>query len=518
MESLSPAGAWTCPTCGNPYPADFAVCPRDATPRADPTVAGVDPMIGVVLGHAYRIVKVIGQGGMARLYEAEHLRVDRRYAVKVIHDDLARSPDLLARFEREARVAARIRSKHVLSVIDVLRTSDGRPCIVTDLLEGEDLQAHLSRGKMAPARAIPVARQICRALTAAHAVGVVHRDLKPSNIFLSKGGGEYMVKVLDFGVAKLAEDDALTRTDAIVGTPAYMAPEQARRAASAGPPADVYSVGAVLYHMFTGEPPYGKAPASSRLALLLHEEPPRPREVDPSVPEGIEAVIQHAMARDPASRPPSAAALESELAAFDRSLGSVVAPLPDQMPGPAGGPPAAMTTEVDDEPPQEVLATAITTHTAEGIALRARLARPAAAAVAALSSAAAGAWVAVLLAEIVGTPGALTGSERTLIGLLGAAAAAALLVVHVRILRACWRSAPAVDRHARTVGRTLIAGVAVFGLVELAMVGSISVLGWAPGGWFLQILVSGVAAVIGLRWPQVAASPWVRRLVRRPDG
>src|SRR5262245_44449167 len=120
------ASSWTCPTCHNVYPTEFSVCPRAATPRTElaPTT---DPLIGEVLGRTYRIVRVLGEGGMARLYEAEHLRIDARFAVKVIHDDLSRDADLLARFEREARAAGRIHSEHVVRVVDVLRTQDNRP-------------------------------------------------------------------------------------------------------------------------------------------------------------------------------------------------------------------------------------------------------------------------------------------------------------------------------------------------------------------------------------------------------
>ena len=301
LAAAPATSSWTCSTCHNVYPADFAVCPRDATPRADGHTPTPDPLIGEVLGRTYRIMRVLGEGGMARLYEAEHLRIDARFAVKVIHDDLSRDPDLLARFEREARAAGRIHSEHVVRVVDVLRTQDNRPCLVTELLEGEDLQTLIDRiGKLGAGDAIPIARQICRAVAAAHAVGVVHRDLKPSNVFLCKTAGEGvpLVKVFDFGVAKLDDDDKLTRTDAVMGTAAYMAPEQARSAADAGPLADVYSTSAVLYHMLCGQPPYGNVPAFSRLALVLHEEPARPRAIEPSIPAGIEAVIQHAMARD----------------------------------------------------------------------------------------------------------------------------------------------------------------------------------------------------------------------------
>src|SRR5262249_7318338 len=128
------AAVWTCPTCNNQYPGEFTVCPRDATPRAAPSVPATDALIGEVLGRTYRIVRVIAEGGMARLYEAEHLRIDERFAIKVIHDDLSRDTALLARFEREARAAARIHSDHVVRLVDVLRTQDNRPCLVTELL------------------------------------------------------------------------------------------------------------------------------------------------------------------------------------------------------------------------------------------------------------------------------------------------------------------------------------------------------------------------------------------------
>src|SRR5215831_5012935 len=330
LAAAAATSSWTCSTCHNVYPADFAVCPRDATPRADGHTPTPDPLIGEVLGRTYRIVRVLGEGGMARLYEAEHLRIDARFAVKVIHDDLSRDPDLLARFEREARAAGRIHSEHVVRMVDVLRTQDNRPCLVTELLEGEDLQALLDRaGKLGVGQAIPIARQICWAMVAAHGVGVVHRDLKPSNVFLCKpttSDGESLVKVFDFGVAKVEDDDKLTRTDAVMGTAAYMAPEQARRAADAGPLSDVYSVSAVLYHMLCGQPPYGNVPAFSRLALVLHEEPARPRSLEPSIPDGIEAVIQHAMARDRQVRIQSALELEAQLAAFDQPVPVATSP------------------------------------------------------------------------------------------------------------------------------------------------------------------------------------------------
>ncbi len=218
-----------CRTCGEEYPSDYLVCPRDATPLGLDREAE-DPLLGVVLAGTYRIVRSLGRGGMGRLYEAQHTRLDRRFAIKVLHEAQSRSRDATLRFEREARVLSRIRSDHVLDVVDVLRTPDDRTAIVTARLEGEDLKARLDRvGKLEIGEAIALARQVCRGLAAAHAQGVVHRDLKPSNLFLDSGAdGRTTVKILDFGVAKLAGEPELTRAGAVVGTPAYMAPEQAR--------------------------------------------------------------------------------------------------------------------------------------------------------------------------------------------------------------------------------------------------------------------------------------------------
>ncbi|HEU4729845.1 MAG TPA: serine/threonine-protein kinase [Kofleriaceae bacterium] len=498
LEAVPGATAWTCPACNNTYPADFAVCPRDSTPRPDQSVPIADPLIGEVLGRTYRIVRVLGEGGMARLYEAEHLRIDARYAVKVIHDDLSRDPALLARFEREARAAGRIHSEHVVQVVDVLRTQDNRPCLVTELLEGEDLQRLLDRvKKLSVAEAIPIARQICRAVAAAHAVGVVHRDLKPSNVFLCKNDGELLVKVFDFGVAKLEDDEKLTRTDAVMGTAAYMAPEQARSAAAAGPLSDVYSTSAVLYHMLTGEPPYGNVPAFSRLALVLHEEPARPRALEPAIPDGIEAVIQHAMARDRTARIQSALELEAQLAAFDHS------PAPVTRTSGARALPHAAT-------PLSTPLSATGDSIATQIVVRARLARPVAAFVAASSSLAAGAWIAALLAVIVAPT---SGGERVLIGIFALAAMVGVALLHVRMLRPAWRSAPAVIRHIRPPARALVVGSLTFGALELVTVGTVAVFGEPPLGEGARVIAAGLAAALGLAWQRFRLDDRLRRRI-----
>ena len=471
------ATTWICPTCKRENPAEFAVCPLDATPRDDTTKTSGDPQIGAVLGRTYRITGVLGQGGMARLYAAEHLRIDAKFAVKIIHDELAREPAMLARFEREARAAGKIHSDHVVRMVDVLRTPDDRPCLVTELLEGEDLQARLDRtGKLDVAEAIPIAKQICRGVAAAHAVGVVHRDLKPSNVFLCPTG----VKIFDFGVAKLEDDDKLTRTGAVMGTAAYMAPEQALRAADAGPLADVYSIGAILYHMLAGEPPYGNLPAVSRFAMLLHEEPARPRSLEPSIPEGVEAVIQHAMARDKAARIASPEELERQLAAFDA-------------PAPAPAPVVAAAAQP-----------------AQTLALRARLARPTAAFVAIASCLAAGAWIAALLGAMLEPT---TSGERALIAIIGLGALAALGALHVRTLRARWPSGPAVSRYIAPFARALLGATVTFGALELAELGWFAVMHGDPFGTGLRLVATGVAAVLGLGWESWRLDQRLRRRI-----
>lgn len=461
---------WSCATCGRTYPPEFAVCPLDATPQGEASKPG-DPLIGVVLGHTYKIVRVLGQGGMARLYEAEHLRVDARYAIKVIHDELSREPDLLARFEREAHAAGRIRSEHVVRLVDVLRTQDERPCIVSELLEGEDLQARLDRvGRFSVEEAIPIARQICRGVAAAHAVGIVHRDLKPSNIFLCRRDGTPLVKIFDFGIAKMEDDEKLTRTGAVMGTVMYMAPEQARNAAAAGPIADIYSIGAILYHMLTGQPPYGNLPAVSRFALVLHEEPARPRAIEPSIPDGLEAVIQHAMARDVAARIQSVEELERQLAVFEASAAAV---------------------------PQSAAVVALPEHTAQTLALRARLSRPSAVAVAAASSLAAGAWLASLLSALLGPT---TRGERTLLAIMAIAAVVGAAAWHVRALRGRWQSSTAVSRYIAPFRRGLLAGMTAFGALELARFGWYSIAHAEPFGVVPMLVGVGVAAALGALW------------------
>jgi serine/threonine protein kinase len=321
-----------CSTCGGRYPADFNVCPRDATPL-DSVEQGLDPMLGKVLGETYQVARLVGEGGMGRVYEARHLRLkDRRFAVKVLHAEFARQPEVVARFQREAESASSIGHPNVVDVFDVHKTQDGIPYLVGEFLEGEELGEYLKRlEKLDVGTAVAVVRQVCRALAAAHARGIVHRDMKPENVFITERDGAPIIKVLDFGISKAKSTDSkLTRTGMIMGTPSYMAPEQAR-GETVDLRADVYAIGALLYQVLTGRRPFDSEDPAAVLSMVLTEEPPRPRSIEPSIPEALELVVQRAMAKDPRDRYQTTAELDAALAPFDSGLGikSVLLPSPD---------------------------------------------------------------------------------------------------------------------------------------------------------------------------------------------
>lgn len=306
-----------CPSCERRFPAAFKVCPHDATPLED-APDDEDPMIGAVLGGSYEVIRMVGEGGMGRVYEARHQRLtSKRFAVKMLHPDLARQPEVVTRFQREAEASSVLSHPNVVDVFDVSSSADGRPFIVAELLQGEEFGNHLERVRKMPAHAAAhVVRQVCAALGAAHAAGIVHRDVKPENVFLT--GDDAHVKVLDFGISKVGDNkDGLTKTGTVMGTPDYMAPEQAR-GDKVDARADIYAVGAILYRALTGRKPFeGLDDPMATLTAVLTQEPPRPSEINPEVPLSLELVIQKAMAKNPAERFQSMAELDLALAPFD---------------------------------------------------------------------------------------------------------------------------------------------------------------------------------------------------------
>jgi serine/threonine protein kinase len=308
---------------GAPETSGMALAHAQAQGRTD--------FIGQVLDGRYRVEELIGEGGMGRVFLAEHVEIGRRVAIKILHPVYGRMPDLVERFRREARAASRIGHPHIVDVTDSGTTEDGSVYFVMEYLEGVELATVIDRdGALEVARALRITTQICRALSAAHAVGIIHRDLKPENIFLTvREGAADFVKVLDFGIAKSSEAEEargkrLTHPGMAMGTPEYMSPEQA-----AGRPADercdVYAVGAILYEMLTGVPPYEGDNFMEILTKKATIDPQPPRAVRPDLPPPVEALVLSAMGRDPTVRPPSMEAFEYELTKCLAGRGAAVA-------------------------------------------------------------------------------------------------------------------------------------------------------------------------------------------------
>jgi eukaryotic-like serine/threonine-protein kinase len=255
----------------------------------------------------YRIVSELGRGGMGVVYEAVHLALGHRVALKFLAEDSVHSEAVVARFVREARAGANIASEHVARVFDLGMTEDNVPYLVMELLEGDDLANVLAqRGALGIDDAVRIGLQACAAMSESHALGIIHRDLKPENVFLqARRGAAPIVKILDFGLAKIeAQDDAAkTESQLVFGTPRYMAPEQLKSTANAGPEADVWSLGVVLYEMLSGRKPFDGAIMSVVIAEVLTKDARPLRELRPDLPSGLEDAVMRCLERDPARRP-----------------------------------------------------------------------------------------------------------------------------------------------------------------------------------------------------------------------
>jgi serine/threonine protein kinase len=286
---------------------------------ADPMDEAEPDLIGAEVDGRYRVLELIGEGGMGKVYLAEHVEIGKRVALKVLHPSYSRMPDLVERFRREARAASKIGHPNIVDVTDSGTTGDGSVYFVMEYLEGVELGSIIEReGALDVARALKIAGQICRALAAAHTQGIVHRDLKPENVFLiTRDGAADVVKVLDFGIAKTTEAEAarerrLTSPGMAMGTPEYMSPEQAAgRAADAR--CDVYALGAIMYEMTTGIPPYSGDNFMEILTKKATQDPPPPIQVRKELPEPVSNLVMSAMARSPDARPQTMETLEYEL-------------------------------------------------------------------------------------------------------------------------------------------------------------------------------------------------------------
>jgi serine/threonine-protein kinase len=281
---------------------------------ATPAPEGADPEIGGVIGDRYKIVELLGQGGMGAVYRAEHLQLGKSVAIKLLRPEISQRRDSDARFQREAIAGARLQHPNVVGVIDFGNREDGSLYLVMEMLTGESLRDVLDKqGRLPWKRAVHIARHVLRGLAHAHDQGVIHRDIKPENIYLCTDGEDADVaKLLDFGIAMLTEgqgaDVRITAAGMAVGTPTYLAPEQAV-GGQLGPPTDLYSLSIVLYEMLAGRPPFVSDEPVRLLTAHAMTDPPPIAELTPDadVPAEIETAVRRGLAKTWSERVQSAA-------------------------------------------------------------------------------------------------------------------------------------------------------------------------------------------------------------------
>ena len=337
--SNAAAARFACPKCLSVFRAGFPRCPLDGSVLQ---TLDEDPLIGFVLADRYVIEALIGEGGMGRVYRARHMRMSRRFAIKVLFGDLAAEGKARSRFSREAESSSRLSHPNVVSVVDFGETDEGLLYLVMDYIEGEEL--HRVVGKQAPfstARAINLLRQLARGLGHAHDRGLVHRDFKTENVLITRDGGDEIARIVDFGIAVIGEmttpQDRLTTEGMVLGTPAYMSPEQST-GEEIDHRADLFSLGVMLYEMLSGKLPFDGTPIMMAKANLASRVPPIAERV-PGVraDRRLEATAMRLMAKEPEQRFPSASALLTHLdQVFGRAADTEPPPVAEPDPGEPG--------------------------------------------------------------------------------------------------------------------------------------------------------------------------------------
>jgi eukaryotic-like serine/threonine-protein kinase len=307
-----------CPSCGARFSQEAAFCPHDGMATEPlPATPDTDPLIGQVIDGRYQVESKLGEGGMGIVYLAKHQVLGKKLALKVLRGEMARDADVVRRFVQEAQTASSIGHPNIVDISDFGRLPDGAVYFVMEYLDGEALSDIIVRGGSIPmAEAVAIIRQIASALGAAHARGIVHRDLKPDNVIVLRRGGDPVVKVLDFGIAKVGGAGAkITRTGVVFGTPHYMSPEQASGQTVDGR-TDIYALGVIMYEMFTGKVPFDADTFMGILSKHMFEPPVRPSELESSRSLGaIEGVILRALSKKAEDRHPDMDALMADLSA-----------------------------------------------------------------------------------------------------------------------------------------------------------------------------------------------------------
>ncbi len=295
----------------------------------------MDLPAGTIIGDTYRITRLIGIGGMGAIYEAAHLGVGRRVAVKMMSKELAAHPEALARFRREVKVTTELAHAHIVDVFDFGASPTGEPYLVMEYLDGEDLEQALEReGRMPLRPAVQIVNQVASALAVAHGEGVVHRDLKPGNVFLLRvEGGGVFVKVVDFGISKVlkATTTKLTMARAVVGTPEFMAPEQAAgRVDQVDHRSDQWALACLAWHMLSGRLPFWQPEVHAILEQVISGEPtPLARDLAHCIPREVDKVLRRALSKRREDRFPTITAFAR---AFEAAAAGVSVPAPAQRP------------------------------------------------------------------------------------------------------------------------------------------------------------------------------------------
>ncbi len=323
-----------CPVCSTEYADDVRFCPNDGqTLRAS---SPAHDLVGQVVADRYHVVKKLGEGGMGQVYLAEHVKMGRKSAIKVMNPAMVHDPDAVARFNREAANASRITHPNVCAIYDFGETPDGLIYLAMEFVEGEPLTDLLERERALPVRrAVSIFVQVGDALQAAHDLGIVHRDLKPDNIMLTRGrDGADVVKVVDFGIAKAVGGDdtqKVTKTGLVVGTPEFMSPEQLSGDKLDGR-SDIYSLALVLFKMLTGKLPFVATTVQETMVKRLTDDPETLAAARPDLrfPPGLQETLDAALTRTPVDRYQAAAKFATDVAGvvgLERRAGPV-APLP----------------------------------------------------------------------------------------------------------------------------------------------------------------------------------------------
>ncbi|MFO8073472.1 MAG: protein kinase [Polyangia bacterium] len=304
-----------------------------------------DRLLGRVIADRYRLESRLGVGGMGAVYRARHLLIDRVVAIKILSPERRGEEHFRAWFLREARAVNRINHANIVDINDFGETEDGLAYLVMELLVGESLSIHIARGPMDLGISIDILEQVTAALARAHDLGVVHRDIKPDNIILmNKNGRRNFVKLLDFGLARLAQDGRLAAKGAVFGTPEYMSPEQAR-GEDAIPLSDLYSLGVIFFEMMTGRLPFEARDRDSFIESHKHVNPPSPREIRAAIDPAVSTVIERLLKKDPNERYRDAHHLLEEFKKIQRRIAPVspweIGDRSRGEPGPGGSPSAS---------------------------------------------------------------------------------------------------------------------------------------------------------------------------------